>query len=58
MEEDEDFYEGVSPETISMLYAISDPKNAHLFTAEAARKAFAHVKIDEDFESLDEPLDN
>lgn len=49
--EEEDFYEGVSPETLRILEAISDPKNAHLFTVEAALKAFAHVKIDEEAEN-------
>ncbi len=30
--------------TVRMLAKISDPANAHLFTAEAAYKAFAHLK--------------
>ena len=35
----------LSDETRSTFAAISDPANAHLFTVEAALKAFAHVKI-------------
>lgn len=40
---------------------ISDPSNAHLFTTEAARKAFAHVKLpsneEEEIAQVREQLD-
>lgn len=35
---------GVSKDTVKTFMKISDPKNAHLFTLEAALKAFSHVK--------------
>lgn len=35
----------LSEQTRRTFEFISDPANAHLFTKEAARKAFAHVKI-------------
>ena len=36
----------VPNERVLRIFAkISDPKNAHLFTAEVARKAFMHVKL-------------
>lgn len=34
----------ISEESRKTFEAISDPKNAHLFTLEAALKAFSHVK--------------
>lgn len=37
---------GVSLEVVETFSAISDPKNAHLFTREAAHRAFAHLKPD------------
>lgn len=35
----------LSEQTRRTFEAISNPANAHLFTKEAARKAFAHIKI-------------
>lgn len=35
----------LSEQTRRTFEFISDPANAHLFTKEAARKAFAHVKV-------------
>ncbi len=35
----------LSEQTRRTFEAISDPKNAHLFTVDAALKAFAHVKV-------------
>lgn len=35
----------ISAKTRSTFKMISDPKNAHLFTVDAALKAFAHIKI-------------
>lgn len=35
----------LSEEMRRTLEFISAPENAHLFTAEAARRAFAHVKV-------------
>jgi hypothetical protein len=35
---------GKSVETLRMFAKISDPQNAHLFKAEAAYRAFSHVK--------------
>ncbi len=35
----------LSAETRRTFEFISDPANAHLFSKEAARKAFAHVKV-------------
>lgn len=35
----------LTEETRRVFAAISDPKNAHLFTVEAALKALAHVKL-------------
>jgi hypothetical protein len=35
----------VSEKTRRTFEAISDPKNAHLFTVEASLKAFAHIKV-------------
>jgi hypothetical protein len=37
---------GIGPEVWSTFCAISDPDNAHLFTKEAAYKAFRHVRVD------------
>jgi hypothetical protein len=37
---------GVSLSVVETFSAISDPKNAHLFTREAAHRAFAHLKPD------------
>lgn len=43
---------GVSLDVVETLAAISDPKNAHLFTKEAASKAFSHVaQYDPDLQS-------
>lgn len=36
---------GCSPETFRLLKFVSDPANKRLFTAEAALKAFAHIKV-------------
>jgi hypothetical protein len=33
--------------TLRTFAKISDPSNAHLFTAESARKAFAHIGLDD-----------
>ena len=35
----------LSEQTRQTFEFISDPANAHLFTKEAARKAFAHIKV-------------
>lgn len=35
----------ISEKTRRTFEMISDPKNAHLFTVDAALKAFAHIKI-------------
>jgi hypothetical protein len=35
----------LSEQTRRTFEFISDPANAHLFTKDAARKAFAHVKV-------------
>lgn len=35
---------GKPVETLRMFAKISDPKNAHLFKADAAYRAFSHVK--------------
>jgi len=41
--------QGISPEALQLWKAISDPKNAHLFTVEASLEAFKHIKVkDED----------
>lgn len=45
---------GISVEMLQTLEGIFDPKNAHRFTAESARKAFAHVQI-RDVQLDDEP---
>ncbi|BDT72778.1 hypothetical protein os4_23230 [Comamonadaceae bacterium OS-4] len=37
---------GIDPEVWSTFCAISDPANRHLFTKEAAYKAFQHVRVD------------
>lgn len=39
---------GISPEVWRTFCAISDPKNEHAFTKEAAHKAFQHVQGDGD----------
>lgn len=36
---------GLTPEQIRTFAGISDPRNAHLFSAEAARAAFAGVPV-------------
>jgi len=36
---------GVPVDMLRTLAGISNPNNAHMFTAEAARKAFAGVKV-------------
>lgn len=36
---------GVSVSVLRTFSAVSDPKNKHLFSANAARKAFAGVKV-------------
>ncbi|WP_148279949.1 hypothetical protein [Acidovorax sp. KKS102] len=35
----------LSEKTRRTFEAISDPKNAHLFTVEASLKAFAHIEV-------------
>lgn len=35
----------ISAKTRHTFEMISDPKNAHLFTVDAALKAFAHIKV-------------
>lgn len=35
----------VSEKTRRTFHAISDPKNAHLFTVDASLKAFAHIEV-------------
>lgn len=37
---------GVKPSVASTFAKISAPENKHLFSAEAAAKAFAHVKVE------------
>lgn len=34
-----------SPEMLRILDFVSNPANAHRFSKEAARKAFAHIKV-------------
>jgi hypothetical protein len=36
---------GVPVEMLQTFAGISDPRNKHLFTAQAARKAFAGIKV-------------
>lgn len=44
-QDEEAEYYGISPETLRIFEFISDLKNAHLFTVEAALEAFKHIKV-------------